>query len=340
MPLPSCNRFFGFALLGVLIFSTTSRAAQPTIGGGTIDAPAIGPAPAYAIGGPGFTLVKNWDFGVNGTIRNIADLNENFQYHDQFKQIANPNYGAVIVAPDEATKIGKQPVEGVNTATPVRQFFADSMKTYLVPLDGATTITGKPRNSGSGSFMAKWRLPNGGAILNQDLVWETRVRYVTPPYFWFAIWTAGNVWNHGAEMDVIESFGFDNGGTNTNYDGRFWHSDVVGGTSTTHYHSNWPKGMKSRGIAAFDASQWHTWTWLYRKDNTFVAYVDGIAVQDGTLYWTYGAKADGKPIDMSFLFDGTWGSTNVSGVAKKTLPASALAGKFYEWDYSRVYLRN
>ncbi|HSI08206.1 MAG: hypothetical protein ACAH89_06435 [Rariglobus sp.] len=334
---------FVSASIGLLlpcVPSWASPAEKSSVGGGTLDAPGVGPAPAYNIGGTGFTLVKNWDFGTNGTIKTITDLNTHFQYHDQFKQISNPNYGAVIVAPDDATKVGSQPVEGVNTVTKVREFFADSMKTYLVPIDGAKIITSKPRNSGSGSFMAKWRLPNGGSLLNQDLVWETRVRYVTPPYFWFALWTAGNAWNHGAEMDLIESFGYDNGGGSTNYDGRNWHSDVVGGTSTTHYHSNWSKGMKSRGIAKYDATQWHVWTWLYRKDNTFVAYVDGIPVQEGTLHWTYGAKEDGKPVDMCFLFDGTWGSPNVSGIKGNTLPASALTGKYYEWDYSRVYLKN
>lgn len=338
------NRFFFIlALPGLLLAcasSWASAADKPTIGGGTLDTSAVGPAPSYDIGGGGFTLVKNWDFGAKGTIKTIADLNAHFQYHDQFGQVVNPNYGALIVAPDGATKIGRQPVEGVNTPTPVREFFADSMKTYLVPLDGATTITSKPRNCGSGSFMAKWRLPNGGSLLKQDLVWETRVRYVTPPYFWFALWTAGNAWNHGAEMDLIESFGYDNGGGATNFDGHNWHSDVVGGTSATHYHSSWGKGMKSRNIAKYDASQWHTWTWLYRKDNTFIAYVDGIPVQEGTVHWTYGAKEEGKPVDMCFLFDGTWGSPNVSGIKGNTLPASELAGKYYEWDYSRVYLKN
>jgi hypothetical protein len=313
--------------------------AGQTVGGGTLASPATGPAPSYGVGGSGFTLVKNWDFGADGTIRNMADMNAHFQYHDQFNQIANPNYGAVIVSPDSANKIGSQPVEGVNTPGPIREFFAGSLKTYLMPLNGATTITASPRNSGSGSFMAKWRLPRGGSLLNQDMIWETRVRYVTPRYFWFALWTAGNKWSHGAEMDLIESFGYDNGNGSTNFDGRFWHSDVVGGTDTVSYGS-WGAGMASQGIRSYNAAEWHTWTWLYRKDNTFVAYVDGIPVQTGNTYWTYGATSTGEPIDMCFLFDGTWGSNTVPGMSGFTVPASELAGKFYEWDYSRIYLRN
>jgi hypothetical protein len=112
-----------------------------TIGGGTISSPAAGPPPAFGIGGSGFSLVKNWHFGTNGTIKNISNLNANFQYHDQFGTTHNPNYGAVIVAPDAADALRGQPVEGAITAgAPVRAFFADSMQTYLVPLNGATTL--------------------------------------------------------------------------------------------------------------------------------------------------------------------------------------------------------
>ena len=185
--------------------------------------------------------------------------------------------------------------------------------------------------------MAKWKLPNGGSLLGQDIVWETRVRYVTPPYFWFAIWTAGNKWNNGAEQDLVESFGYDNGGGNTNFDGRYWHSNAVAGKDTTDY-GNWDKAMSSHGIAHYDAGKYHIWTWLYKKDNSYAMYVDGILVQSGVDYhWTYGSKETDPPIDMDFLFDGGWGHTQIGSV-NHALPASALAGKFYEWNYSRVYL--
>jgi hypothetical protein len=51
-------------------------------------------------------LVKNWHFGTNGTIKNYADMNANFVYHDQFNTIGNgTNYGAVTVAPDAANAL-------------------------------------------------------------------------------------------------------------------------------------------------------------------------------------------------------------------------------------------
>lgn len=311
--------------------------AQETLGGGTIANPASGPPPSYGLGGAGLVLVKNWNFGSGGTstIKNMSDMNANFFYHDQFNTITN-KYGAKIVSPDAANALGGQPIDNINTTGPARQFTSTSLKTYLLPLDGATTVKASQRNVGCGSFMPKWKLPKGGSLLNQDIVWETRVRYVTPPYFWFAIWNSGNLWNNGAEIDIVESFGYDNGGGNTNFDGRYWHSSVVGGIKATSY-SNWATGMASRGITTFSATQYHIWTLLYRVNNTYSSYVDGIEVQNGTLNWTRSGVAGGTEIDMNFLFDGTWGHT-LMGSVNKSLPASALVGKYYDWDYSRIYL--
>jgi hypothetical protein len=82
----------------------------------------------------------------------------------------------------------------------------------------------------------------------------------------------------------------------------------------------------------------HTWTWVYRKNNTYSVYMDGIEVNSGTIQWTLGGGASSTPINMYFLFDGTWGHTQVSSV-NHNLSASQFSGKYYEWDYSRVYLR-
>jgi hypothetical protein len=316
-----------------------------TVGEGTVDEPAVGPAPAFGIGGKGMVLVKNWHFGKDGTIKDQAAMNANFVYHDQFNTFNNGfgNYGANTVAPDAADALPHQPVEGVDSP-PVRQFLADSLRTYIMPLDGATTLDPDKHNVGCGSFVSKWTLPRGGSLLGRDIVWETRVRYVTPPYYWFALWTAGDRWKwdghaQGAEHDLVESFGYDNGGGNTNYDGRYWHSNSVAypARDTVDY-GDWGKAMAARGIKAFDPAQYHIWTWLFRKDDTYAMFVDGAQVQSGSDYhWTFGNKAADPPIDMAFLFDGGWGHTQVKSV-DHPLPATAFAGKFYEWNYSRVYL--
>ncbi len=315
-----------------------------TLGGGSVADPAVGPLPSFGLGGPNMVLVKNWHFGTNGTIRSYDDMSANFFYHDQFGTINNGGkYGSNMVSPDLANATGGQPIEGVNSP-PVRAFTPDSLKTFLTPLDKVTDVQVRNHNTGNGSFMAKWRLPTGGSLLGRDIVWETRVRYVPPPYFWFAIWTAGNKWKwdgqaQGAEQDLVESFGYDNGGGNTNYDGRFFHSNSVASPSKDDWNFwDWGGTMKDKGIPAYDASQYHIWTWVYKKDNSFAMYVDGIRVQGGKdYYWTFGNKKDDEPIDMDFLFDAGWGHNQIGSVNKE-LPASALDGKFYEWNYSRVYL--
>lgn len=316
--------------------TTAPPSSTQTVGGGTLANPAIGPGPSSKVFGTGYTLIKNWDFGSDGTIRTITDMNKEFVYHDQFGTIGNgSNYGAITVAPDQADAISGQPVESANNK--VRQFTTSSLKTTLVPLNGATTVSPTDHNVGNGSFMPKFSLPNGGALLGHDILWETRVRYTTPKYYWFALWNSGNQWNKGAEFDVVESFGYDNGGGNTNFDGHFWHSDPVGGTGTTDY-SNWGSGMASHGITNYDATQYHVWSLVYRTNNTYSFYVDGVEVQSGSMNWTLGGTAGGQPVDFHFLFDAGWGHTQVSSV-NHSMPATELAGKYYEFDYSRVYER-
>ncbi|MEO7719112.1 MAG: hypothetical protein ABIY70_23185 [Capsulimonas sp.] len=334
------------ALSGVLFASVVTYAAPPieTIGSGTVSSPAIGPSPSFGLGGPNMVLVKNWRFGARGTVKNYADMSANFYYHDQFGTINNGGkYGSNMVSPDAANAVAGQPLEGVDSP-PVRKFMEDSLRTYLTPLRGASKVQVWNHNAGNGSFMAKWRLPSGGPQLGRDIVWETRVRYVTPPYFWFALWTAGNKWKwdgsaQGAEQDLVESFGYDNGGGNTNYDGRFWHSNSVANPSKdTVDYSGWGTAMSNLGIKSYDATQYHIWTWVYKKDGAFAMYVDGIKVQSGSNYhWTYGNTPKDEPIDMDFLCDGGWGHNQIGSVNKE-LDASAFDGKYYEWSYSRVYL--
>ena len=103
-------------------------------------------------------------------------------------------------------------------------------------------------------------------------------------------------------------------------------------------YGGWGTAMKKMGIQSYDATKYHVWTWLYKKDNTFAMYVDGVKVQSGSnYYWTYGNTAKDEPINMDFLFDAGWGHNQIGSVNKE-LPASAFDGKFYEFNYSRVYL--
>jgi hypothetical protein len=139
-----------------------------TVGTGNITAPAQGPRPsqAAAVGGAPFVLVKNWDFGTNGTIRGTSDLIAEFQFHDQFSTIANgTKYGGVIVAPTKATSIGNlssnlnlpnntQPVE--DPSRPTRLYTADTIQCRVQPLAASqTTCSATKHDVGVGSFFAK-----------------------------------------------------------------------------------------------------------------------------------------------------------------------------------------
>jgi hypothetical protein len=317
-----------------------------SVGTGSIDEPAQGPEPVHGskVGGSPFVLVKNWDFGSDGTITQMSDLIAEFQFHDQFDTIANgTNYGSVIVAPSAETSIkasdlglpnNRQPVE--DPAHPFREFTPDAIRTFVRPLSpNATSISATKHDSGNGSFMAKWTLPKGGSRLDRDLLWESRVRIPKPvKAFWFSLWTAGHRWNKGAEMDVVESFGTPNIGEGA----KAFHVNSVGGRDK-HAYSSWSSTLSEIGVpsAQRDLSEWHTFTWLYLRDDTYQVYYDDHLVQQGTVIWTLGGTASGEDLDMQFLFDFSWGHTQVQEV-NITLPASELP-LTYELDYSRVYLR-
>jgi hypothetical protein len=337
--------------IGAVVSNPPDAGSPPTggtetIGTGDITKPAQGPAPTEAstVGGAAFTLVKNWDFGTSDTITDSATLISEFNFHDQFGTIANgTNYGAVTVAANSATAISApnlglpndmQPVE--DPAHPTREFTADSMKAYVRPLSTSqTTCTVSKHDAGNGSITAKWTLANGGTLLDKDLLWETRARMpVAAAAYWFAIWTAGNQWNKGAEMDVLESFGT----PNIYPPPAAFHVDSVGGSDNIDY-SSWPTGLTTAGVPTSDRdlTGYHTWTWLYKKDDSYVVYFDGYVVQTGSIHWTLGGGQGGTAIDMSFLFDFGWGHTQISDV-NISLPASSFPIT-YEIDYSRVYLR-
>jgi len=318
-----------------------------SVGVGDVEQPALGPEPTFGSKVPGepFVLVKNWDFGEAGTIHDPSELIAEFQFHDQFNTIANgTNYSSVTVAPTAATAIAatglglpnnRQPVDN-DPDRPYREFTPDAIRTYVRPLSASSTsVSGSAHNTGNGSFTAKWKLPAGGSHLKNDLLWESRVRIPTPvSAFWFSLWTAGVKWNKGAEMDVVESFGTPNIGTGA----KAFHVNSVGGVDK-HKYESWPTTLSSLGVPAADRdlSEWHVFTWVYLRDDTFRVYYDNHLVQEGTLIWTLAGKSTGEPLDMYFLFDFGWGHTQVKEV-NVTLPASAFP-VVYELDYSRVYMR-
>src|SRR4029077_14480921 len=96
----------------------------------------------------------------------------------------------------------------------------------------------------------------------------------------------------------------------------------VGGSDSISY-SSWPTGLNSAGVpmGSRDLKEWHVWTWVYLKDDSYKVYYDGYVVQTGTLHWTLGGSQGGEQIDMSFLFDLGWGHTQIQD-ENISLPAS------------------
>jgi hypothetical protein len=314
------------------------------IGRGDYNHPVAGPAPVEAarVGGSAFVLVKNWDFGTNGTVRDIPALSREFVYHDQFGTIANgTNYGAVTVAASADTAVygyhlnlpnNLQPVD--TPERPFRALTAESLMTYVRPLDATSPhVSAAEHNVGSGSFMAKWNLPGAGAPIGRDLLWETRVRIPKPVQgYWFALWACGSIWDNGPEIDVVESYG----SPYVVHDA--FHSLAVGGSNQRDY-TLWPTGLDASGVPADgrDLREWHTWTMLIQRDNSFRVFFDGHVVQEGRIYWRVGGDVHGETTNLHFLFDFGWGHTGLAAVN-----IALWAAQFpieYEVDYSRVYLR-
>ncbi|MDF3057784.1 MAG: hypothetical protein K0R17_1999 [Rariglobus sp.] len=321
---------------------SVSTAPAFPVGDGTYENPVAGPAPSVSssIVGSGFKLVKNWDFGTNGNIRSIKELSGHFRYYDangQYNTGAG-EYGAHTLAPHVLTALTNQPVEGAITNNQsARSVNADWLRGVIVPFDGVTVLNPNLHNCGAANFFAKWRLPAGGTLLGREIIWETQMRYVTPRYFWTCLWATVSDWSAGAEMDVFESFGVVSGSFD-NADGKYWHSNVIGGTDDVDY-TNWNEAMAEQGVTNFNAAQAHTWTWHYKADDTFAVYVDGILVQSGSVHWTSGGAAGAAAQDMTFQYDAGWGHTTVVQLRDKTLPIAELVGKYFEWNYSRVYMK-
>jgi len=300
------------------------------------------PVEVARIPGASFKLLKNWDFGTRGTIRNQAGLEAEFRFHDVFGTIANgTNYGAVTAATSGASAIAasglglpndRQPIE--EAARPLRVWTADSMLLHVRPLASSQgTVSVSRHDAINGSFTSKFTLPRAGALLGRDLLWETRVRMPKPVAgYWFALWTAGRHWDRGPEMDVLESFGA------PHTPGTSFHSDSVGGINNVDYQS-WPDALDEVGVPEGERSltDWHVWTWVYLRDDSYEIFYDGHRVQHGSIHWTARGESGARPTDMSFLFDFSWGHVKISDVNIE-LPASAFP-LTYELDYSRVYIR-
>jgi hypothetical protein len=291
--------------------------------------------------------VQNLTFGSSrsdATIRDRVMLCQSVLFYDQFGQSNNGggNYLADNMAPPECKDPG--PCERYSAEYPFHVVTANSLHCFVRPKDrSATSIVpaefGKRQPVGASGFRLRYSGPNGGlgSLGGLDMCWETRVRLSRPlPYYWWSLWIAGEKWNNGAELDVPESFGFDNGFNHTNYDGRLFHTNSVGGTDRIAA-SNWEPYVPS-GLSPL--TEWHTFTTIYRRDDTWETFVDGRASNGGTMPWRVGGQRDGQTLSsVSYLVDNTWGHHGVKSVRPTRVDAKIFEGFYYEYDYTRVWIK-
>lgn len=298
------------------------------------------PYEATLVGGDPWTLVKDWNFGTLGNITNTADLDAEFDYVSLFGTYNNGGaYGTNTVATSEATAVPGQPVDP--SGHRYREFTPNSILCHVRSLVDDDTPVGPAaeHNGGNGSIFSKFKYDFGGSELGLDICWETRFRIKTPRQGqWFALWTVGSIWDLGPEMDVIEAF--------SAWDPYYltsWHSDPVGGTADINYWPNWYDGQIAAGYP-MDADQnslerWHTITWVYKADDSYEVWMDGVEIQSGDIEWIVpSGPSTGTPVNMQFLFDMGALHTQVGDYVNLIIPADQLPITT-EIDYSRVWQR-
>lgn len=322
-----------------------------------------------------WVCIKRWEFGtgIGKNIGSTGQLVSQMRFQDNFGQISNGtvNYGCVTVAATRETAIpsvlplpaqydGWQPVEGEHYGPEYlyREYTPDSIICHVRSLNGPDGTIGPMQpdspsryTGGQGGFTARWTLPAGGKDLGYDIVWETRCRFVPKPGdpstfgpgYWMALWTCGGIWDGGPEMDLVESY-WDTLESGLR-DGNAFHVNSVGGEDERFGGAeSWWTGMTASGMPNVtdygdqQLTNWHNFTWVYRADDTYQAFIDGYLFQQGSLIWRYRGEESGEPTNMWFLFDfsalhiGIW-PINECQIDPADLPMS------YEMQWSRVWYR-
>jgi hypothetical protein len=301
-----------------------------------------------AIAGEGWVIEYDLTFGfrrAEATVGERSTLCEKVYFFDQFGQKNNGggNYLADNMAPPECKDPG--PTDIYDADYPFHEVGPDTLKCFVKPKDrSATRIEpaqfGVPQPVGASGFRLKTpTLSEGlGSRFGRDVCWETRCRLSSPlPYYWWGLWISGERWDQGAELDVPESFGFDNGLGLLNYDGRSFHVNSVGGRDEISSR-NWSPYLPSKFRSLLD---WHTFTTVYTRDDTWQTFVDGELSNRGSLKWNYRGNVGDQPLSKAFfLIDNSWGHQKVASVRPSSVSAGIFRHFYYEYDFTRIWIRS
>lgn len=289
---------------------------------------------------PGLKLTSDLDFGTLGNVRTLDELDVVAKYTDAYGTPDNGGHYGTAMSATKASTVMPGVGQVVDAST--RSFTAEALQMHVRPKTASQTTVGpaSAHNALNGSFTLKYELPKAGAQSGQDLVWESRFRVAKSVNgFWLAIWASGTKWQtgQGPEMDVMESF---SSPYNTPTDMWGWHTDQVGvpgPQAPQNCVNDWPACLnpwKALGGAG-KLDSWHTWTWVYKRDDTWVQYLDGLYFASGKLAWT---NTSYGPQNMQFMYDCGLGQTQLWQVSNITLPVSALP-LTCELDYSRIWVK-
>jgi hypothetical protein len=295
----------------------------------------------------GWRLVSDLTFGSQrseATVRDRATLCKAVYFYDQFRQKNNGggNYLADNMAPPECDDPGPCPVYSEDY--PFHEIGPNSLKCFVKPKDkSASSVSptpfGTPQPVGASGFRLKTPEVSGGlgANLGIDVCWETRCRLSSPfPYYWWALWISAEKWIHGPELDVPESFGFDNGFGRLNFNGRLFHTNSVGGHDRINAR-NWEPYVPLNFRSLTD---WHTFTTIYDKMNNWRTFVDGALSNSGVLWWNVGGERLNEPLRKPFfLIDNSWGHHKTESVNPRQVNADIFRDVYYEYEFTRIWTR-
>lgn len=278
---------------------------------------------------PGLVVSKQLDFGTNGNVNTFEKLDQELNYNLSMwggTTDLGSAYGCRMAARTAATAVPGQTVDsGVRFLTGETlgiQAYGDS--TVYGPNGTGYVGPASAHNCLTGSFETKYKLPALGSALGKDVVWEFRSKVYNPVLgFWIAGWVVGTDWmtGQGPEVDVLESFYTP---FNTPTDPWGWHGSPVGGTNVAPGPclNDWPACLnpwKARGGSG-KLNVFHTWTLVFKRDDTWTIYIDGFLYSAGTLPWR---NAHGNT-DAHFVFDCSIGNTGLWQVNNIHTPAATL----------------
>lgn len=333
--------------------SSSPSPGSPTIGGGTLAAPAVAPAPALANDGAGgWTPVYNFTFGTGSSGGIAAPTVPNISTLVTYIGTAQ-NLAAGCVAQDQGNYWSKRspaPQDTTNPCgwTPYSSGLSPPLFNFTSnTLQGLVEIT-DPSNIVADSLInAFMEVPRGGFSLantaGHDVYLETVFRILPQPgkdlrYAYYGLWTPFYTGPVTCEVDFLEGFGFDNGGGSTAFNANYFHSQAA----TAFGGCDGSSGeLVNLGGSNFES--YVTFGVLMNANGNWSTYINMGSLTNHLLVTASGYPRATQPI--VFWFDDEWGFRSMSNQiqppgASGTNPVDASYFPVtYEHQYIRIYMR-